>query len=129
MNKNNLVVGNYYYCDDEEIGSSHVEGKGKRPYYILCGIDNNNYFAIVCTNTEHKGNKKTFQDRKYIKNDIGSLLRKDAQIGFHVFKKNDIKEGKYRKRIGNLDKEKINELLKFYSYDIKSIKERNKKTN
>ena len=127
MKDNNKVVGNYYYCDDKEIGSMIVDGKGERPYYILCGINNDYYFAIVCTTKRHTGSKKSFQNKKYIENDIGSLLRLDAEIGFHHFKKSDIREGKYRNKKGSLLKEHRDKLLNFYSYDINQAREKYRK--
>ena len=118
----NSIVGNYYYYSDTNIGSAYVEGKGKRPYYILCGVDNHTYFGVVSTKSPHKGRKNTFQDKQYIENDLGSYLRLDGSIGFTIFKKEEIKNNMKDLKKGNLPKEEIDNLLKFYSYDINQKK-------
>ncbi len=121
--KKSDVIRNYYYSDDREIGASHVVGKGKRPYYILCEINKGNYFAIVSTKTKHSGRKKTYQgDKKYIDNDIGSHLRLDLQIGFRIFNKKEIKNRKNDIKIGNLSEEKKKALMEYYSLAIKEQK-------
>ena len=125
-NINNLS-GKTYLIDPLKLGDMSDGIKGRRPIYLLQGVNNDYFFGVLSTTKKHTGKKNTFQHKKYIMWDEknGSYLRLDSQFGWTVMKKSDIKKDtrnlKEWIRVTNSQKE---ELLSFYRSVINDEKER-----
>ncbi len=122
------LVGKVYFYSDSKRGASEVSGKGKRPYYILAGIDNEYVLGIVSTTMKHIGKKNTYSKAEYIETNIvsddRSLLRLSLGNGWERFKKNEVQND--FKNLKNphkiITRKDLNKLLKFYDPIIKDKK-------
>ncbi|BDU67527.1 MAG: hypothetical protein TYPL_1800 [Candidatus Tyloplasma litorale] len=118
------LIGKTYYIDPIKLGDMNDGIKGKRPIYILTGINNEWVFGVLSTTTIHSGKKNTFQHKEYLKWRDGCYLRKDRMFGWTRVEKKDIKNDKKNlKKVISLNEKQKKELLSFYKDVINNQKE------
>ncbi len=137
MNDKNKIVDSIYYLDETKYGVNNFDEnksyKKRRPHYVLCGIDNENYFLVKLTTQDgHKNKRKRDQTIKYLDIELKGkktniMLEKNK--GWREIKKIEIQNDKKNvSKSFSIKKENKEKLKSFYSSTIKEWK-LNKKNN